>query len=235
MPGLVVLTTSDADPGVMRDFAEALAKMSRQKIKVLWRVVDGLQAYQALPPDVAEAAQDMELAWHDPGRHLSQAEAVFCGLRLSRGARVLLMTPDMIGNVDDIPRFAERLDAGYDVVAGWRASRSGVPAIRRGLTRIFNAMAMWLFRLPIQDFNTCMGGLSSQAVLSLIDPPPGCPSPALNTACRFRESMCEIPISVAEIAGRQSAYTVRSRVAVGVMKLKEMLRFFFWRRSRGGV
>lgn len=225
---LVILTTSDADFAVMCAFGQALSDMASGRMRILWRVVDGLQVYKGLPPDLADAAQDMDVAWHDPGQSLSQAEAIFYGLGFSRGARVLLMTPDMIANIQDIPAFIEKMEEGFDVVAGWRVSRIGISRVRLALTRLFNVMAKRFFRLPIHDFNTCMGLLSPAAVESLVCPPEGCPSAALNTACTFRGSLSEVPITVHEIPGRKSAYTIRMRMALGVMRLKEMMRFYAW-------
>ncbi|WP_162925857.1 hypothetical protein [Isoalcanivorax indicus] len=245
---LVILTTSDADLTVMCAFAEALSEALSKPLNeplnelpsesanethgVVWRVVDGLQAYPGAPAEVCAALHGLALDWQDPGRPLSQAEAVFFGLRASRGTRVLLMAPDMIDNIRDLPRFLEKMDQGFEVVAGWRASRVGISALRRMLTVSFNRLVARLFSLPLHDINTCMGLMSGKVVDSLVDAPEGCPSPALNTACTFRDRLAEIPITVREIPGRKSAYTVRTRFAIGVMRLREVIRFRAWIRAR---
>jgi len=86
------------------------------------------------------------------------------GAALRTGARraselsfpyVLFMDSDLTNSPADIGRFAEEMKAGYDLIKADRygpgGSVSGVPGYRVWISRIGNALARTLFRLPIHD------------------------------------------------------------------------------------
>ncbi|MCA9539710.1 MAG: glycosyltransferase family 2 protein [Myxococcales bacterium] len=79
-----------------------------------------------------------EMASNDPAlvvarfrRNFGQTAAMQAGLDLARGDAVALMDADLQNDPADIPRMLERLDEGYDLVAGWRADRKDAFLNRR--------------------------------------------------------------------------------------------------------
>ena len=67
----------------------------------------------------------------------------------------LFMDSDLTNDPADIPRFVEKMRAGYDVIKATRYSDggtvSGVPVYRVIISRVGNWIARELFRLPISD------------------------------------------------------------------------------------
>ena len=67
----------------------------------------------------------------------------------------LFMDSDLTNDPEDIPRFVEKMRAGYDVIKATRYSDGGtvigVPAYRVLISRAGNLIARILFRLPISD------------------------------------------------------------------------------------
>jgi dolichol-phosphate mannosyltransferase len=68
---------------------------------------------------------------------------------------VLFMDSDLTNDPEDIPKFVQKMEQGYDVIKATRYSHGGategVPAYRVSISRIGNLIAQALFRLPIRD------------------------------------------------------------------------------------
>jgi glycosyltransferase involved in cell wall biosynthesis len=86
-------------------------------------------------------------------RNFGKAAALAAGFEAARGG--VLVTLDADGQ--DVPRevqkLLDRLDAGCDVVAGWRRSRND-RRVKRWSSRAYNATTRWLTGLDLHDFNT---------------------------------------------------------------------------------
>lgn len=84
--------------------------------------------------------------------------AIMTGVRVASETGfdyVLFMDSDLTNDPADIPRFAQEMARGTDVI---KASRyvtgggfEGVPPGRRMLSRIGNGVARWLLRIPLRD------------------------------------------------------------------------------------
>jgi hypothetical protein len=56
-------------------------------------------------------------------RNYGQTAAMAAGIRTARGSAIVTMDGDLQNDPADIPGLLARLDAGYDIVAGWRKQR----------------------------------------------------------------------------------------------------------------
>ncbi len=99
-----------------------------------------------------------ELAVQDPHirvvsfrRNFGQTAAVQAGIDNSRGEIVVLMDGDMQNDPHDIPRLLDQLDAGYDVVSGWRKDRKDDTS-RVLPSKIANWLIARVTRVPLNDF-----------------------------------------------------------------------------------
>lgn len=73
-------------------------------------------------------------------RNYGQTIALAAGIRAARGDIIVTLDADLENHPEDIPLLLEKLDAGYDVITGWRAHRwQGSPA-RQIFSRAANAM-----------------------------------------------------------------------------------------------
>lgn len=226
---LTVLTAADPNMEVMRAFLLSLEGFSlKTGQEVVWRVVDGLKAFSPSFDVSIFESKLVHVDWVSPSCVLSHAEAITYGFSLSRGDFVLMMSPDMTSNVADIPDFVDKMDEGAAAVAGWRVKRSGVSFTRRALTKVFNGFAKVLFKLSINDVNTCMALVSPKVTSYLLEAPRDCPSPALYAAYMLRNEISEVPITVNEYPGRASTYSLSVRFKVGIGRLREIIAFFFW-------
>jgi glycosyltransferase involved in cell wall biosynthesis len=75
-------------------------------------------------------------------RNFGQTAAFDAGFRAATGAMVVTMDGDLQNDPRDIPVMLNRLEEGYDMVAGWRRNRQDGLMLRKVPSRIAN----WLIR-----------------------------------------------------------------------------------------
>src|SRR5690606_35614543 len=81
-------------------------------------------------------------------RNFGQTAALQAGLDVARGHRIVLMDADLQNDPADIPRMLEKLDEGYDLVAGWRADRKDAFLNRRLPSMIANRIISMTTKVP---------------------------------------------------------------------------------------
>ena len=108
----------------------------------------------------AEAAEALRVRfpWLRVFRHRRNqglTEAMRTGFRAVRGDWVLFLPADLECHPDeDIPKLLDKLNEGYDVVAGWRRGRRGGKVFA---SSVYNAISRWLFNLDVHDMNWIKG------------------------------------------------------------------------------
>lgn len=83
-------------------------------------------------------------------RNFGQTAAMAAGIRAARGRTIVTMDGDLQNDPADIPRLLERLDAGCDIVAGWRRRRQDERA-RVLLSRAANRIIARVMGTGIRD------------------------------------------------------------------------------------
>lgn len=86
-------------------------------------------------------------------RNYGKSAAMAAGRDASRGRILITMDADLQDPPEAIPRFLEAIDAGHDVVAGWRQGRAG-PWHRRLLSDVFNWLITRVTGVRIHDVNS---------------------------------------------------------------------------------
>jgi glycosyltransferase involved in cell wall biosynthesis len=84
-------------------------------------------------------------------RNFGQTAAVQAGIDNARGEILVFMDGDMQNDPHDIPRLLQSMDAGYDVVSGWRKDRQD-EASRVLPSRIANWIIARVTGVPLHDF-----------------------------------------------------------------------------------
>jgi len=88
-------------------------------------------------------------------RNFGKAAALSAGFRAARGQIILTMDADLQDDPKEIPRFLTALDAGRDVVSGWKRVRHD-PWHKVFPSRVFNGMVSWLTGVRLHDHNCGM-------------------------------------------------------------------------------
>ena len=68
----------------------------------------------------------------------------------ARGEYLVLFDADLQHSTEEIPRFAAKLDEGYDLVAGRKVGRYE----KRFTSSIYNRLARAIFKVPVRDLNS---------------------------------------------------------------------------------
>lgn len=85
-------------------------------------------------------------------QNLGKATALNCGFLESRGEIVITMDADLQDDPSEIPRFIEKIEAGYDVVCGWRYIRHD-PLSKTVPSLIFNSIVSLSTGIGLHDIN----------------------------------------------------------------------------------
>ncbi|MGB2624582.1 MAG: glycosyltransferase family 2 protein [Candidatus Acidiferrum sp.] len=98
---------------------------------------------------------------HDPRvnivqlrRNFGQAPALKAGFDFARGEIIISMDGDLQHDPEEIPRFLEKIEEGYDLVSGWRVARTDHWLTRQLPSRIANRMMAKLSGVDLHDFGT---------------------------------------------------------------------------------
>ena len=79
-----------------------------------------------------------------------KTEAMVTGARATEATWVVLFDADLQHSSEEIPRFLDALDEGYDVVTGWKQGRYE----KRFVSGVYNRLSQWAFRVPVHDLNS---------------------------------------------------------------------------------
>ncbi|HTZ74996.1 MAG TPA: glycosyltransferase family 2 protein [Candidatus Aquilonibacter sp.] len=87
-------------------------------------------------------------------RNFGQTAALKAGFDHSQGEIIISMDGDLQHDPAEIPVFIEKIKEGYDIVSGWRVSRTDHWLARQLPSRIANWMMSKLSRVDLHDFGT---------------------------------------------------------------------------------
>jgi undecaprenyl-phosphate 4-deoxy-4-formamido-L-arabinose transferase len=137
-------------------------------------------------------------------RNYGQHAAVFAGLDHAQGDVIVTLDADLQNPPEEIPRLLAEIDAGHDVVGGWRRTRRD-PLLRRLLSRGMNRLTSHMVGIRMRDYG-CMLRAYRREVVQVLR---GCREissfiPAL--ANSFARSPVEIPVEHASRVRGRSAY-----------------------------
>ena len=96
-------------------------------------------------------------------RNFGKAAALSAGFAEARGPIVLTLDADLQDDPKEIPRFLQKIDAGADVVSGYKKVRHD-PWHKVLPSRIFNALVSWMTGVKLHDHNCGMKCYRAEAL-----------------------------------------------------------------------
>ena len=79
-----------------------------------------------------------------------KTEALITGAGATAKRYLVLFDADLQHLPDEIPRFLDKLDEGWDIVTGRKVGKYG----KRAVSSIYNALSRRIFRVPVSDLNS---------------------------------------------------------------------------------
>jgi undecaprenyl-phosphate 4-deoxy-4-formamido-L-arabinose transferase len=139
-------------------------------------------------------------------RNFGQHAALLAGFRECRGEVVVTLDADLQNPPEEIPRLLEQIEAGNDVVGGWRAERQD-QAYRRLASRLHNRVTSLIVGVPMHDYGCMLRAYRRHIIETVIQ----CDEkaafiPAL--ANSFAKNVTEIRVGHDERAGGHSKYNL---------------------------
>jgi glycosyltransferase involved in cell wall biosynthesis len=87
-------------------------------------------------------------------RNFGQTAGLKAGFDFARGEVIISMDGDLQHDPEEIPRFLEKIEEGYDLVSGWRHARRDHWLMRQIPSRVANWMMAKLSGIELHDFGT---------------------------------------------------------------------------------
>lgn len=113
------------------------------------------------------AARDARVKVVHFRRNYGQTAAMQAGIDWSTGSVVVTMDGDLQNDPADIPMMLDKIDAGYDLVHGWRKNRMDAWLNRRLPSRIANALISRVTGFPIHDLGCTLKAIRREIACDL--------------------------------------------------------------------
>src|SRR5256714_14249150 len=91
-------------------------------------------------------------------RNFGQTSALKAGFDFARGEVIISMDGDLQHDPEEIPRFLDKIEEGYDLVSGWRYARRDHWLLRQISRRVANRMMAELLGVDFDEFWTNFKG-----------------------------------------------------------------------------
>lgn len=151
----------------VRPLADELLAVLRtlgRRIEVLF-VDDG--STDGTPEILADlAARDPEVIVVRLRRNFGKAAALMAGFREARGDAIVTIDGDLQDDPAEIPRLLAELEAGADLVSGWKRDRQD-PFGKRAASRVFNGVTRRMSGVDLHDLNCGFKAYRAEVVESL--------------------------------------------------------------------
>jgi glycosyltransferase involved in cell wall biosynthesis len=103
----------------------------------------------------AEAARAAAAGWDRlrvlrHARNRGKTEAIVTGAEGSSGTHLVIFDADLQHSPDEIPRFLDKLDEGWDVVTGRKVG----PYDKQAVSTLYNRLSRRIFDVPVSDLNS---------------------------------------------------------------------------------
>ncbi len=85
-------------------------------------------------------------------RNFGKASALSAGIAQSQYPLIFTMDADLQDNPKELPTFLQQIDAGFDIVSGWKEVRND-PLGKTLPSKVFNRLVSWLTGLKLHDHN----------------------------------------------------------------------------------
>ncbi|HEX8297529.1 MAG TPA: glycosyltransferase family 2 protein [Rubricoccaceae bacterium] len=99
-------------------------------------------------------------------RNYGKSAALAAGFARTTGRCVATLDADLQDDPDELPAMVAKLDAGADLVSGWKQTRND-PLEKTIPSRFFNGVTRWMSGIPLHDFNSGIKAYRAEVVKSV--------------------------------------------------------------------
>ncbi|MEM1117184.1 MAG: glycosyltransferase family 2 protein [Bacteroidota bacterium] len=99
-------------------------------------------------------------------RNYGKSPALAAGFERASGRFVATLDADLQDDPAELPEMVARLEAGADLVSGWKRKRND-PWEKRLPSKFFNRVTRWMSGIPLHDFNSGIKAYRAEVVKSV--------------------------------------------------------------------
>ncbi|MBR9989239.1 MAG: glycosyltransferase [Gemmatimonadetes bacterium] len=158
-------------------------------------------------------------------RNFGKTEAMVTGAENTDARWVILFDADLQHGTEEIPRFLEKLDEGFDIVTGRKVGRYEKAAV----SSIYNRLSRMIFDIPVSDTNSMKA--FRRDILGEVRLRHDWHRFFVVLAYARGFSITEIDIALHERRHGVAKYSGRSRIVVGMLDLLSVWFFLFFARK----
>lgn len=99
-------------------------------------------------------------------RNFGKTYALQAGFKNAQGEVIITMDADLQDNPEEIPKFLDKINEGFDVVSGWRYARKD-PFNKKFPSKIYNFLIRLFFKTKLHDINCGLKAYKATAIKSI--------------------------------------------------------------------
>ena len=100
-------------------------------------------------------------------RSFGQTAAIAAGVSYANGEVIILMDADLQNDPGDIPNLLERIEAGYDVVSGWRRKRQDPLLSKKLPSLLANKLISYVTKVKLHDFGCTLKAYRAEVIKNI--------------------------------------------------------------------
>ena len=99
-------------------------------------------------------------------KNFGKSAALQAAFDKAKGDIVFTLDADLQDDPAEIPKFIEKINEGYDLIAGWKKHRKD-PITKKIPSRIFNIVTSIIFKLKLHDYNCGFKAYKNEVIKSI--------------------------------------------------------------------
>lgn len=118
-------------------------------------------------PSCAKSSREIRgRGWFGCSETVGQTHAIATGFFYARGRTIVCMDGDLQNDPEDIPRLLERMEAGFDLVSGWRGTTNKL-VTRKIPSRVANWLIGRILGVRLHDYGCSLKAYNARIMKSL--------------------------------------------------------------------
>jgi glycosyltransferase involved in cell wall biosynthesis len=163
----IVIPVRNESPNIKRLYDELTTTLVKSGRSYEVIVIDDGSTDDTFDQLAALQARDPHLRIIRFRRNFGQTAAFAAGFAFARGRLVVTSDGDLQNDPGDIPRMADAIGEGYDIVCGWRRDRKDRLWSRRIPSMLANRLISWATGVPLHDYGCSLKVFRAEVVKPL--------------------------------------------------------------------
>ena len=163
----IVIPVRNESPNIKRLYDELTATLMSGSRSYELILIDDGSTDDTFAQLAALQARDPHLRVIRFRRNFGQTAAFAAGFAFARGRLVVTADGDNQNDPADIPRMADEIDQGYDIVCGWRKDRKDTLVTRRIPSMLANKLISWATGVELHDYGCSLKVFRAEVIKPL--------------------------------------------------------------------